>query len=94
MRKLIESTLVSLDGAIGAPERWATFDAEATSLSLEQLGNYDAFVMGRVTYENFFANWGHIAGNPYIDLISAMPAEQRGLCGAPVAQWTHDGSLT
>jgi dihydrofolate reductase len=42
-------------------------------LSLEQLGNYDAFVMGRVTYQKFYANWGHITGNPYIDLISAMP---------------------
>ena len=73
MRKLIESTLVSLDGVIEAPERWANFDAEATALSIEQLGNYDAFVMGRVTYEKFFANWGHIAGNPYIDLINAMP---------------------
>ena len=73
MRKLIESTLVSLDGVIEAPERWANFDAEATAYSLEQLGNYDAFVMGRVTYEKFFAAWGHTAGNPYIDLISAMP---------------------
>src|SRR5215469_13896880 len=73
MRKLIESTLVSLDGVIEAPERWASFDAEATALSLEQLGHYDAFVMGRVTYEKFFANWGHTAGNPYIDLINAMP---------------------
>jgi dihydrofolate reductase len=73
MRKLIESTLVSLDGVIEAPERWATFDAEATAYSIEQLGSYDAFVMGRVTYEKFFANWGHTAGNPYIDLINAMP---------------------
>ena len=73
MRKLIESTLVSLDGVIEAPERWASFDAEATALSIKELGNYDAFVMGRVTYANFYANWGHIAGNPYIDLISAMP---------------------
>jgi len=73
MRKLIESTLVSLDGVIEAPERWASFDAEATALSLEQLDNYDAFVMGRVTYENFYANWGHITGDPYIDRISAMP---------------------
>jgi dihydrofolate reductase len=64
MRKLIESTLVSLDGVIEAPERWASFDAEATAYSTEQLGNYDAFVMGRVTYEKFFANWGHTAGNP------------------------------
>jgi hypothetical protein len=59
MRKLIESTLISLDGVIEAPERRASFDAEATALSLDQLGNYDAFVMGRVTYEKFFANWGH-----------------------------------
>ncbi len=73
MRKLIESTLVSLDGVIEAPERWASFDAEDTALSLEQLGNYDAFIMGRVTYEKFYANWGHTAGLPYIDLINAMP---------------------
>jgi dihydrofolate reductase len=73
MRKLIESTLVSLDGVIEAPERWASFDAEASALSLEELGHYDAFVMGRVTYEKFFANWGHVTGDPYIDLISAMP---------------------
>jgi hypothetical protein len=64
MRKLIESTLVSLDGVIEAPERWASFDAEATASSIEQLGNYDAFVMGRVTYEKFFAGWGHTAGDP------------------------------
>ena len=73
MRKLIESTLVSLDGVTEAPERWANFDAEDTALSLEQLGNYNAFVMGRVTYEKFFANWGQSTGDPYIDLISAMP---------------------
>jgi hypothetical protein len=59
MRKLIESTLVSLDGVIGTPDQWANFDDEATALSIEQLGNYDAFVMGRVTYKYFFANWGH-----------------------------------
>ena len=73
MRRLIESTLVSLDGVIEAPERWANFDAESTAYSTEQLGNYYVFVMGRVTDEKFFANWGHIAGNPYIDLINAMP---------------------
>jgi len=29
MRRLIESILVSLDGVIVAPQRWATFGAEA-----------------------------------------------------------------
>jgi dihydrofolate reductase len=72
MRKLIESTLVSLDGVIEAPERWAIFDEEATQRSMEELDNYDAFVMGRVTYERFRENWG-AGGNPYMDRISAMP---------------------
>jgi hypothetical protein len=73
MRKPIESVLVSFDGVIEAPERWANFDDEDAALSMEQLGNCDAFVMGRVTYEKFFANGGHVAGDPSIDLINAMP---------------------
>jgi dihydrofolate reductase len=72
MRKLIESTLVSLDGVIEAPERWAIFDDEASELSMQELDNYDAFVMGRVTYERFRDNWG-AGGNPYFDRIGAMP---------------------
>ena len=72
MRKLIESTLVSLDGVIEAPERWAIFDDEASELSMQDLDNYDAFVMGRVTYERFRDNWG-AGGNPYLDRIGAMP---------------------
>jgi dihydrofolate reductase len=73
MRKLIESTLVSLDGVIEAPERWAIFDEEATQRSMQELDNYDAFVMGRVTYERFRENWSSSGGNPYFDRISAMP---------------------
>ena len=86
MRKLIESALVSLDGVIEAPERWANFDAEDAALSMDQLVNYDAFVMGRVTYEKLFAFWGNVAGNPYIDLINAMPkyVASRSL---PETQW-------
>ena len=72
MRKLIESTLVSLDGVIESPERWAIFDEESSQLSMQELENYDAFLMGRVTYEQFRDNWG-AGGNPYIDRIGAMP---------------------
>jgi dihydrofolate reductase len=72
MRKLIESTLVSLDGVIESPERWAIFDDEASELSMHELANYDAFVMGRVTYERFRDNWG-AGGNPYFDRVGAMP---------------------
>jgi dihydrofolate reductase len=73
MRKLIESTIVSLDGVIESPERWAVFDHEATQMAMEELDNYDAFVLGRVTYERLRANWASVSGNPYIDRINAMP---------------------
>lgn len=73
MRKLIESTVVSLDGVIESPNRWSLFDDEASELSLQELDNYDAFVMGRVTYEFFRGSWGSMSGNPYIDRINAMP---------------------
>ena len=73
MRKLIESTLISLDGVIESPDRWAPFDPESAAFAMEQLDNYDAFVMGRVTYERLSANWADVVGNPYIDRINAMP---------------------
>jgi dihydrofolate reductase len=73
MRKLIESTLVSLDGVIETPEQWAIFDEESTHRSMQELDNYDAFIMGRVTYERFRENWSASGGNPYFDRISAMP---------------------
>jgi dihydrofolate reductase len=73
MRKLIESTLVSLDGVIEAPDRWALFDEESAALAMQHLDGFDAFVMGRVTYERLSANWARVVGNPYIDRINAMP---------------------
>ena len=73
MRKLIESTLVSLDGVVESPDRWAPFDKESAAFAMGQLDDYDAFVMGRVTYERLSANWAHVVGNPYVERINAMP---------------------
>jgi len=73
MRKLIESTLVSLDGVIGSPDGWSPFDEESGQLANEELEKYDALVLGRVTYEFFRANWGAPTGDPYIDRINAIP---------------------
>jgi hypothetical protein len=42
MGKLIESTLVSLDGVIESPEHRSPFDDEATQLAMEESDNYDA----------------------------------------------------
>ena len=73
MRKLIVSTLVSLDGAYGDPGSWATayFDDEAAEKSLAQLLTADAMLMGRGTYEYFAPVWPAMTG-PYPDRINAM----------------------
>lgn len=73
MRKLVESTLISLDGVVEAPEQWARFDDEDAEYARAELDHFDAFVMGRVTYQNFYASWGHMTGNPYIERIGVMP---------------------
>jgi len=59
MRKIIESTLVSADGVIGDPPRWAMEyrDAEVTAEALERLASADAMLMGRGTYQLFSAVW-------------------------------------
>ena len=59
MRKVIESTLVSVDGVIGYPHEWTGehFGEEAVTRALDQLTRSDAMVMGRTTYEMFSNIW-------------------------------------
>jgi dihydrofolate reductase len=59
MRKVIESTLVSVDGVIGDPHEWTGehFGVEAVTRALDQLTRSDAMVMGRTTYEMFSNIW-------------------------------------
>jgi dihydrofolate reductase len=59
MRKLINSTYVSLDGVVTNPQEW-TFqfrDDGANQFAFEQLMACDALLMGRRTYEFFSAVW-------------------------------------
>jgi dihydrofolate reductase len=59
MRKVINSTYVSLDGVVTNPQQW-TFnfrDAAADQFALQQLMASDALLMGRRTYELFSGVW-------------------------------------
>jgi dihydrofolate reductase len=58
MRKLINSTYITLDGVIDAP-MWTFpyFDEEAAAFAGAQTAAADALLMGRATYEGFAASW-------------------------------------
>ena len=73
MRRIIESTLLSLDGVIGSPHLWASerFDEEARAAALEQLQASDAMLMGRRTYEIFAGLWPSQTGS-YAAAINAI----------------------
>jgi dihydrofolate reductase len=74
MRRIIESTFVSLDGVIGEPATWASeyFDQEAQAEALEQLQASDGMLMGRRTYEIFSSQWPGLSG-PYAARLNEMP---------------------
>ena len=76
MRKLINSTYVTLDGVIEEPQDWpslGSFSEPGDQIQTELLLRCDAQIMGRKTYEGFAMVWPTRGGNPYGDHINAMP---------------------
>jgi dihydrofolate reductase len=73
MRKVINSTFVSLDGVINHMDRWHFdyMDAESDAFALEQLQASDAMLMGRRTYDAYAGAWPGRDGE-YADRITAM----------------------
>src|ERR1700761_8566832 len=72
MRKIIESTFVSLDGVTDDPRAWAMgyFNENAQQAALEQLQDSDGMLMGRSTYEYFTAALP--TDSPYAHAINAI----------------------
>lgn len=59
MRKIINSTYVSLDGVIENPQNWtsAYFQEEAAGYARDLLFSCDALLMGRKTFDGFSQAW-------------------------------------
>jgi dihydrofolate reductase len=77
MRKLIESTFVTLDGVIDAPEQWGPpyWDEEHAAYGDLLFSGADALLLGRVTYEGFAQAWPKMeeAGDEDAARMNALP---------------------
>ena len=74
MRKIINSTYVSLDGVIADPQDWPDTGSDPESLTIQTdlLFACDTLIMGRRTYDSFAAVWPTRSGDPYSGRINSM----------------------
>lgn len=76
MRKIVNSTYVTLDGVIQNPQNWpylGSFNDEGNRVQSELLEQCDAVLMGRHTYEIFTPVWASRSGDPLSDRMNALP---------------------
>jgi dihydrofolate reductase len=87
MGKIIVFTNLTLDGVMQAPGRpdedrrggfahggWAApYGAMQSSAIGESLPSMDALLLGRRTYEDFYAFWPKQTNNPFTEMLNQMP---------------------
>ena len=76
MRKIINSTYITLDGVIQDPQDWPGNgiepDSTGTKVQVDLLFGCDALLMGARTYPPMAAAWMARSGDPYSDRINSM----------------------
>jgi dihydrofolate reductase len=75
MRKLIESTHVTLGGEIGSPHEWGFpyLDDEHSAYADTLLAGADALLLGRNTYEGLSAGYTNMERNAFVDRMNSIP---------------------
>ena len=77
MRKIINSTYITIDGVVEGPHLWPSrgrpSDERSGQIQTDLLLSCDAVLMGRRTYEGFAPVWPTRSGDPYSDRINTMP---------------------
>lgn len=75
MRKIINSTYITLDGVIQNPQDWPAmggFGEAGNKVQTELLERCDAVLMGRHTYDSFAPVWSAMSGDPLADRMNAL----------------------
>ena len=76
MRRVVNSTYMTLDGAVENPHLWPSLGRGGSEVSFEiqsqLLQECDGVLMGRKTYEAFAAVWPTRSGDSYSDRINSM----------------------
>jgi dihydrofolate reductase len=89
MRKLIESTFVTLDGVISDPHVWGPpyWDAEHNAYNASLMRRVGGLVLGRATFEMFAGIWPSMAGAPGADTMNALPKYVASRTRTDVTEW-------
>jgi dihydrofolate reductase len=76
MSRIVNSTYITLDGAVENPQNWPSGrhkdDGRAQEIQTQLLLDSEAVLMGRRTYEGFAPVWSAQSGDPYSDKINSM----------------------
>lgn len=75
MRRIVNSTYVTLDGVIEGPQHWPSLgsrSSEGDDVQTALLERSGAVLMGRRTYEVFAPVWSARAGDPASDRMNAL----------------------
>jgi dihydrofolate reductase len=77
MRKVVASELVSVDGVMESPEKWAfSYSNDAMDeANASGMAAADAMLLGRVTYQEFAIYWPYQnrADQPFTDYLNNTP---------------------
>ncbi len=84
MRKVVQYTLTSLDGAVEDPRRYfpdsatdvaspPVFDPVLVDLEAELIGRQDAVLLGRTTFDEWARYWPTSDDQPFADFINGVP---------------------
>ena len=77
MRRIIASELISLDGVMESPEKWAFqfHNDEIAEANRAGMAASDAMLFGRVTFQEFASYWPYqnSAEQPFTDYLNNIP---------------------